>query len=84
MCAADGESTPQTERTQRVLRPTHGSLILFPAGQLRDEREHLPRQAKLCTGVQIEVQEPVSGPLPKQQQKAVSFLVKSPASISRW
>jgi hypothetical protein len=28
--------------------------------------------------VQIEVQEPVSGPLPQQQQKAVSFLVKKP------
>ena len=68
----------KAERAQRVLRPAHGSLILFPAGQLRDERERLPRQEKLRAGVQVKVQEPVSGPLPQQQQKAVPFLIKKP------
>ena len=68
----------KAERAQRVLRPAHGVLVLFAAGQLRDERGRLLRQAKLCTGVQIEVQEPVPGPLPQQQQKAIPFLVKKP------
>ena len=68
----------KTERTQRVLRPAHGVLVLFAAGKFCDERGRLLRQAKLCTGVQIEVQEPVPGPLPQQQQKAIPFLVKKP------